>query len=378
MKKRNTAVDLFRALSILLIILYHGWVQCGAVPFRSRLLTTMVSLGGEIGVTAFFALSGYGIYYSLYHSAQKGSLRFGEFMKRRLRRIMPPYLLCLLATLLLTEGAGTLSGSGAGNVITHLLLIHNWFPGYFGAINGVLWTMGVIFQFYLVAILLFRAFEKWGLWMLAACVFFTVAVKAGIYHWLLPDPASDSSLHFFAGRQLPTALDNFGAGMAVAYLGLHRPKEKSWLYLSGLLAAGVGVIALSFAGQRFGIHIDNPSGYLWHSGMALLLGVMMWFGANLPVPEKNPVVKLFLWISKYEYSIYLWHLLLINNLIAKAPFVQTLLQEGHRKTLYLIFMVLSVLTGYAFGTGLEKTGTVKRKDSANTSAEKQKEVSERG
>ena len=63
--KRIKNIDLLRAGAILYIMLYHCYVLSGQ-PWQSHTaLHTLLTLGGEVGVTLFFLLSGYGIYLSL-------------------------------------------------------------------------------------------------------------------------------------------------------------------------------------------------------------------------------------------------------------------------------------------------------------------------
>lgn len=354
-RERNYNIDILRALSTLLIVVYHGWVQCGSVPFRSGLLTTVISLGGEIGVTAFFALSGYGIYCSLHGSMEKGELKFLPFVKKRIQRIVPQYYLCLLVVLLFTDGAMYLQQGHADNILTHLLLVHNLIPEHFGAINGVLWTLGVIFQFYFIAILLFKGFQKCGAWMYVFTLVFTIAVKAFVYSNVLPQFVADTSLNFFAGRQLFTALDNFTIGMLAAHLLVHKGKKAgNVISIIGTALFGCLLVVVCYVGLSKGIHTNNVSGYVWHSAVALVLGVMMWMFAGISIPKENPITKGLLWISKCEYGIYLWHLVMINTLIAKSPFINELLTAGYRKTVYIIFTVLSVAVGYVLSKGTER------------------------
>ena len=79
MRERNRNIDVIRAIMILWIALYHAWVVCGAIPFSNSAVDTLIRLGGEIGVTAFFMLSGFGIYYSLSSMENAGKFDFKIF-----------------------------------------------------------------------------------------------------------------------------------------------------------------------------------------------------------------------------------------------------------------------------------------------------------
>lgn len=62
--KRIKNIDLLRAGAILYIMLYHCYVLSGQPWQAHTAIHTILTLGGEVGVTLFFLLSGYGIYLS--------------------------------------------------------------------------------------------------------------------------------------------------------------------------------------------------------------------------------------------------------------------------------------------------------------------------
>lgn len=347
MKQRNYNVDVFRAMSILLIVIYHIWVLTGSKVFQPQFAYDFVALGGEIGVTSFFALSGYGIYCSLNKQEMNdGKNSFMKHMKKRCLRILPQYYICLLIALLLTDGVCYFVKGHILDIAAHVLLIHNLVPRYFGSINGVLWTMGVIFQFYLVAIPLYRFLKKRGVIALGISILFTIMVKAAIYSILTYLGWMDK-LAFVTGRQLFSALDNFMVGMYIAYLitekGVVMKKAQGWVLL------GLSIIFLDIVcriGWRYGIHTNNLSGYIWHSLIALMIGGIMMGISFISLDFIRPVRTILLWISKYEYGIYLWHLLLINILLAKSELIVKLVQNGVWVVLYVLMIGLSISVGY--------------------------------
>lgn len=344
MQDRNKNIDICRALSLLLILIYHGWVVCGSAATRFELIHMIVSLGGEIGVTAFFILSGYGIFCSLDKMLQSGEFSYWMFMKKRAVRILPQYYVSLLVVILFMDGAGYLSKGNIWNIAAHFFMIHNLFPDAFGAINGVLWTLGVTMDFYLVAILLYWGIKRWNVWFYAASVIVTVCNKAFVYKFVLPIIGTEYA--FFAGRQLLTALDHFVAGMLLAYLtGNFAKKIKSWMGIFISVFFGICLIGICKFGLVYGIHTNNLSGYTWHSFLTLALMFIIFGLACVRCNYNRPLEKALLWIAKYEYGIYLWHLVMFFNLIEKAPVIQTMLQMGKHIYVYLIFIVLAVFTG---------------------------------
>ena len=76
--KRIKNIDLLRAGAILYIMLYHCYVLSGQPWQAHTAIHTILTLGGEVGVTLFFLLSGYGIYHpSLLRKKEAVSLAGG-------------------------------------------------------------------------------------------------------------------------------------------------------------------------------------------------------------------------------------------------------------------------------------------------------------
>src|ERR1041384_5334731 len=78
-------IDSLRAIAVIAVIIYH--------------LNSSILPGGFSGVDIFFVISGYVVSVSLARDAQKPLLRFLlSFYARRIVRIVPPLLACLVVT----------------------------------------------------------------------------------------------------------------------------------------------------------------------------------------------------------------------------------------------------------------------------------------
>ena len=80
-------IEGLRALAVILVILYHY-----QVPGIT---------GGFIGVDVFFVISGFVITQLLERAFQKDTFRFRDFYARRIRRLVPVFLLVSTATFLM-------------------------------------------------------------------------------------------------------------------------------------------------------------------------------------------------------------------------------------------------------------------------------------
>ncbi|MEI7548759.1 MAG: acyltransferase, partial [Actinomycetota bacterium] len=108
------ALDGLRAFAVVLVLLFHqgfSWMT-----------------GGYVGVSVFFTLSGYLITSLLVveHRA-KGRVAFGAFYRRRLKRLMPASLLCLIGIAVLSAAGYYEHAAGLrADVVSSALQVANW------------------------------------------------------------------------------------------------------------------------------------------------------------------------------------------------------------------------------------------------------------
>lgn len=344
--KKLVGIDILRAAAVLLVMLYHMWV-CGGTPeIKFVPLRRLVSLGGEIGVTLFFILSGFGIYYSLARMERiNGKVDVASFVKRRCRRILPQYYVNVLFVLTIGTGAAYISMGHWKNILSHIFFVHNFVLDWSGAVNGVLWSMGIIVQFYLISIPMYKVLNKIKYFFVPCSVVLTILVKAGMYRFFLPDYGGNG---FYLGRSLVvfTSLDNFAIGMFCGWLAINKKLPSSWVRFGG--GAVFGWILLDVVcrtGQTYGIHTDNISGYIYHSGVAVALGVVIWAFTYVPFSEKNWLVKCFQWIAKYQYGIYLWHLIIIRNWTVSSTLIMDLIGSGKYWMAYTLMGISCLVVG---------------------------------
>ncbi len=146
---RVVALDGLRGLSLAIIVLYH--VRLG--PFT----------GGLSAVTVFFTLSGFLIASRTVAEVDRtGRFRFGRFVERRIRRLVPASLVCLLGTLAATHllGDAVQRSRIGGDTVAALLHVANWrflfeersYAQLFAGASPLThyWTLAIEEQFYLL------------------------------------------------------------------------------------------------------------------------------------------------------------------------------------------------------------------------------------
>lgn len=238
-----------RAVAILLVVAAHA-----GVPWLA---------GGFVGVDVFFVLSGFLITGLLLRElADRGSVSFGEFYVRRLRRLLPGLLTMLLvvgvlAAMLLAPGDQQKQADAAASAAFWLSNIHFAFGrlDYFstGAEGNLFlhtWSLGVEEQFYLLwpALLVWFWGRRVGepaqrlrrlrvgmgliaMVSLAACIALTYAVPQMAFY-MMPVRA----WQFAAGALVWLYLEAPGKTLA----GGRAPRLEAvgWLGLAAILAAG--------------------------------------------------------------------------------------------------------------------------------------------
>ena len=337
--RRNKGIDIIRTFAIMSVLVYHFYVLAGGDRYlKYPVIHHLISTGGEIGVTLFFIISGYGIYLSIDRKKEANTFRFKEYIAKRCVRILPQYYLSLLIIIFIGTQGGMVSRDGLFHVITHALLIHNFFPSTCGSISTVLWTMGVIVQFYFAAVFLYKLMKKRPIVTLLASIIFTVLCKAFVFHIVLRNMNVESSYYFIYGRQLFTAIDNFVIGMFIACYGEHITMKRTKQWIVFVLLLGVGVIwcIMPQAAYR---HSDNLTGYVWCTVLAVILGGITWLLGSFHYTKNTILLRGIMFISKYQYGIYLWHFVCASNMLQNS----SLVNQIANRSFFILTIVLSAI-----------------------------------
>lgn len=343
--KKNSNIEILRAIAIISVVFYHIRCLLNTDIITNYYIKSIIDFGGEIGVTMFFIISGYGMYKSIEHN-YPDKINYFEYIRKRFFKIAPAYYFCLLICLFLTGSAVYFNRNGLFDIITHLTFTHNFFLTTHGSINAVLWTMGTFFQFYLIAPLLYRFIKKKKVLGCALIVCLTIISKVMVFY-VLNNMKLSPTYFFVYGRQVITALDNFALGMLLACYGSFSLKKKQLNTMAFLGSIVMCILLIYYAHDR-GIYLNNFLSYTWHSAFAILLTLAFGFFMNVQVKEKNIINRIILYVGKYEYEIYLWHFVLIANILGTG-LVHRLLDVSTILT-SLVLLIISI----AFGITISK------------------------
>ena len=221
LRLRLDYLDGLRGLAALYVVLHHayyGLTAEAALPGLANRLTYWLYLGRS-AVDIFIVLSGYCLMLPIVRAgADTLTAGVGTFLKRRARRILPPYyaalVLCLAAIYFVPAlhdlsrlnvlWNTTLPAWTPGVLVSHLLLIHNFDPAWHSKIDYPMWSVATEWQIYfLFPLLLLPARRLLGLGASVAVAF---AVGFGLLAFFF-NRFSGVSPHF---------LGLFALGMAAA------------------------------------------------------------------------------------------------------------------------------------------------------------------
>jgi len=296
------AIDSLRALAVISVIIYHlrgAWLP-----------------GGFAGVDVFFVISGYVISRSLVTLPSSGFLGFtGAFYGRRIRRIVPALMVCLLAISLLSalfipnawlSDANQRTGRFAFWGLSNFALM-DMGDTYFAPrveFNPYVhtWSLGVEEQFYLVfpAILYcwlrYRNSEvRWRRVASSSLLSAILVVSLGYSAYVTFNAPA------IAYYSLPSRFWELAAGAALMQLhvtggGLGRVGEKTQLVLSVVLIAA----CLCFA---------NEAAFPFPWAIAAVLGSVGVIDLVTRSERMNSALSWgpAVWVGKISYSLYLWH-----------------------------------------------------------------------
>lgn len=309
-KKNLHQISFLRAIASISVCLFH--LACGNSNFLEKNNSVChIFSYGYLGVQVFFIISGFIICYSLPLNYQLKD--FSPFFKKRLLRVEPPYLLSILLTISVAYLASFITHNSVEfswkNLLYHIGYLNNFTTNTY--INGVYWTLGIEFQFYILIGLLFTWMNK--------SVYFLILIVISLLS-LNYIKINNTSLIF---EHTPL----FCIGILMYFISFNNKYPK--LILMCLLAVTLFMISLS-----------KPE----------ILYVSLFTIGIILVPFGNNKVIGFL--SNISYSLYLIHIPIGGRIInLSLRFVKT---DSQKYLTIALAFVVSIIAAYLFHLIIEK------------------------
>jgi peptidoglycan/LPS O-acetylase OafA/YrhL len=334
-------VDHIRGFAATLMILYHGyqqierkWFERGRNPLESLLIE------GHTAVAMFMVLSGFIFTYGALSTTAGDGIRYGPFLRNRVLRILPMYVLVIAVAIYTRPQGYSFEG------VVQLFTLQGTPPisladlGEFGALT---WTISVEFAFYLVFPFLFRFLQRYGPWYLVGVIAVMSLLRllsAGVE----PESARDIAYWTIVGR-----LDQFLVGMLIGWLLVRRPPAL------GRLAAALAVVA-SLVAVLVVVDVFNREGgwpaltrwkAVWPLIEAVMWGlfVVAWIVASRLLPRALAAVLALPGIV--SYSAYLLHYAIVVLIRDHGPVD---LAAGDRTNALLNTLVIVIPATFALAT----------------------------
>jgi len=313
---RLPGIDFLRAFAALWVFLFH-YMEIAPAQLKPTVTSYYHILIGWNGVDLFFVISGFLIGTIIYRKSE----RIKPFMIRRFFRIYPAYIFIVILCLIVNKPYLV---DNSLLMISHLFMFNNLIPGYGGAINGVLWTLGAEFQFYILAALtlLWPRKGKYFWYHLGSIIL----IASIIYRWVIFDFFQSPSERFFLSTQLPGMLGLFGLGFLVVQIRQHVINHIERLFPL-FLVFGIGIFFIYCEWLR--PHIVNywadPESVIWgrfYSGIVFSYLVLI-FSCTPDYIGKVLFKSGLVFIGEISYGIYLTHLFFMDLL---RPYEETFFQ----------------------------------------------------
>jgi peptidoglycan/LPS O-acetylase OafA/YrhL len=300
---RVPGLDGLRAISILLVLVEHASGSRG-FPVHERWLGDI----GAIGVAMFFGISGFLITTLLVREWNgSGAISLTGFYWRRALRILPAYVVFLMAMFALTRiGAVVISGSDWAAALTYTMNFVEtpaWEVGH-------VWSLSVEEQFYvcwpLIVVLLSPGR---ALWVVAGYLVAAPVVRTAI---LLFFPGQLDVIEFLT----PLRMDSIAAGCLLALLASRQAfRERARIdpRRAGMVtAAAAGVIVLAYVASLSVAAFDLTLDY---SIVAIANAVIIWSVAMAPATRLGRMLALkpVVFVGVLSYSLYLWQEVFLNR-----------------------------------------------------------------
>jgi len=363
--KRDTALDGLRGLAILLVFIFHygGGLQSTRPAQRLAGYFTQFSWSG---VVLFFALSGFLITGSLWETTLSAR-RLRNFYARRALRILPLYLLALLAVAIAALATGA-HLSQLRPLLIFVVFLQN-FPhlsSYALSTPSPLplyhfWTLAVEEQFYLIwPIVLYLAHSRrhalrLSLWFFGICELFLFtlytmapfvgAVTHHLYDYFLLTQGGAIAL----GCALSLAMGN-RASPTGRKPGTHRIVRK---YAVHAFVAGLAIYLLTGLSSGSLYLVDPVQFWLGLPALGLAAAASIALVLRTGLPRTIISWAPLGWLGRISYGFYVFHILL-------EPFYDSLgAQVAHTNTgdyyhivrailAFVLTCIISTLSFYLF------------------------------
>ncbi len=304
---------------------------------KDMVIAVMSIIGGSgyQGVHLFIIASGLVLTLSFF----KKGIKLRQWYLRRAERILPMYWLSLFVVFMVLQGTNLyytyVPATSALAMVLQVFGLHVFFPEFFYGLNGPLWYIGLLFQFYLVFPFLIRLFDRWSPSQIFLCsVLVTVFFRlAGIYYIDRFHP------YFAFGAFFGCRLAEFVFGITFAF---HiRRRSENWISLLYRLA-----IPLYLCGIL--LHCSKPTTAISDTVIGISLFLILW---RVVQRLSSLVMNGLDLLGRHSLGIFLFH----APMLKPAYELLSGLGIGNRYIIFCLIIVVATACGTVIDMSLAET-----------------------
>jgi len=326
-------VDPLRGAAALAVLFHHSVRQAFLDPHPLALMF------GHPAVAIYFVISGFCIHLSqAQRQAHSAEVDWRRFFYRRARRLLPTHYTALMASVAagLFFRSELINRPTLPNVVSHVLMVHVWYPRFFWSINEVFWTIAIEVHLYLVYPIFLRMRDTLDGYLPVALLIggFAVYLAAA---FALPSEWRWVGEHLFLEYWWQWALgaylaDVYVSGSARWWTGLATARG-SWLWWASIVLA---------AGYLYRNTMLYPLGPDWFSPLPCFLLL-----ASLLLKSEQVRIPWLAYVGTFSYSLYLIHPVAICLGLAA-------LGGSHGIAPFICYIVSSIVAGWVFFLAVER------------------------
>ena len=307
MQSKNIAyigkLDHLRFLAAFTVLEYHADIWFRSIGAPHEWLSLPLFHRGYTGVALFMVISGF-IFSVITHGKE---IDARKFYLDRILRIYPLFIFIVALGYFATpDPRNTSTGL---DFLLALLPISNLYRLHYGTFGGVLFSVAIELQFYLLLPALLIFMRKYSRWYVPAVIGCLIGIRAVVY--LL-----NGSIHDLAYFSIFGALDIFLIGMLAGgfYVLPSARRFSGWLVLLAFVLVNGIVYAAHLDRSFFNFDFTktvtdgvsrSPLWIVWPTIEGLMFAAFAL--VYLRSAWEVPFARAFAYLGKISYSLYVWH-----------------------------------------------------------------------
>lgn len=289
------------------IVLYHflAYTNC----------PTWIWDGFNTGVSFFYVLSGFILYYNYLDLKDRGN-----FWVARFARIWPVHIVTLIIALLVMPWDWLLGhASWPITLPENILLVHAWLPikGSVLSFNGVSWSLSVEAFFYLCFPLLLARMKRQG-----SPVLLTASFGIGFVIISLMTIYKPGTAEFVSTFNPVCRVFEFVLGMATCKFWLEGSEKRllatgGWLLKEILVVVGSLILIVALPAAIIESRFNNATtAWLGAEVCALGFSVLIWvFAHQGGAISKALSGRFFTWLGEISFAVYMCHQIILRKVV---------------------------------------------------------------